>query len=58
MGNISIRTKYQCCVDDSNFNEQEEELATPRSILEEPFKIENKIADKIDVFKTLPVLNK
>lgn len=55
MGNISIRTKYQCCVDDSNFNEQEEELATPRSILEEPFKLENKIVDKIDVFKTLPI---
>lgn len=56
MGNISIKTNYQCCVDDRIFNEDEEQLATPRSVLEEPFKIENKVADKIETFKTLPVL--
>ncbi len=57
MGNITVKSKYQCCIDDSVFNEEEEELATPRSILDEPYRLTSKVVDKIESFKTLPVLN-
>ncbi len=55
MGNLNFHTKYQCCVSDSNFNEEEEQLATPRTILEEPYRLTSKLVDKIESFKTLPV---
>ena len=54
MGNLNFHTKYQCCVSDSNFNE-EEQLATPRTILEEPYRLTSKLVDKIESFKTLPI---
>ena len=53
MGNISVKTRYSCCISESNLNEEEEEIATPRSVLKQPFKIENEI---VESFKTLPVL--
>ena len=59
MGNFNIHTKYQCCIEDSNMQEEEEQLQTPRSILEEPFKLSEKIVDKVekvDIFQTIPVL--
>ena len=55
MGTIIIKDKYQCCISDSNFNEEEEQLATPRTILEEPYRLTSKVLDKIESFKTLPV---
>ncbi len=57
MGNLNFHTEYQCCVSDSNFNEEDEQLATPRTILEEPYRLTSKLVDKIESFKTLPVLN-
>ena len=54
MGNLNFHTKYQCCVS-SYFNEEEEQLATPRTILEEPYRLTSKLVDKIESFKTLPV---
>ena len=39
--------------------EEEEQVQTPRSILEEPFKLSEKIVDKVekvDIFQTIPVL--
>ena len=51
---LTIRAKYQCCVDDSAFNENEEEFnSTPRnSVMKEPFKLTENIIDKIDSFRT------
>ena len=37
MGNISLKSKYQCCVNESNFYEEEDE-----SILEESTMQQNK----------------
>ena len=50
---LTIRSKYQCCVDDSNFDENEEEINTPRqSLMKEPFKLTENIVEKIDSFRT------
>ena len=46
MGNISVKTKYSCCISESNLNE-DEEIATPRSVLKQPFKIENEIVESL-----------
>ena len=52
MGNVSIETRCLCCISESNLNEEDEEIATPRTKLEEPFKV-----DKIESLKTLPDLH-
>ena len=54
MGSVlTVHAKYQRCVSDSNFHEVEEEVATPRSVLEEPVKLTEKVVEKFDSFKTL-----
>ena len=49
MGNISLKSKYQCCINESNFYEEEDE-----SILEESTMQQNKeeIIIKKNEFKT------
>jgi hypothetical protein len=49
MGTIIIKSKYECCISDSNLQESEE---TEENILEEP------LHETIEAFKTLPVLPK
>ena len=50
MGTIIIKSKYECCISDSNLQESEE---TEENILEEGIE---PLKDTIETFKTLPVL--
>ena len=54
MGNLIIKNiKYYCCVSESTFNDNESLMETPRSVLEEPFKISEKVLDNLGSFKTV-----
>ena len=50
MGTIIIKSKYECCISDSNLQESEE---TEENILEEGIE---PLKETIETFKTLPVL--
>ena len=57
MGTIIIKSKYECCINDSNLQENEE---TEENILEEgiePLKPIENIINKVESFKTLPFVD-
>ncbi len=57
MGTVIIKDKYQCCISDSKFDEQDE---TEENIVEEgiePLKPVKNILHNVESFQTLPVLN-
>ena len=57
MGTSIIKSKYECCISDSNLQESEE---TEENILEEgiePLKPIENIVSKVESFKTLPFID-
>lgn len=50
MGNL--RLHYQCCIHESNFNGDVEDIESDKEIEKEPFKIIEKTIDKCDSFMT------
>ena len=57
MGTIIIKSKYECCISDSNLQESEE---TEENILEEgiePLRPIENIINKVESFKTLPFVD-
>ena len=50
MGNVHF--KYHCCIHDSSFNGETEDVESDREVEKEPFKIIEKTIDKIESFTT------
>jgi hypothetical protein len=47
MGNLNLRLHYQCCIEDSNFN-QVEDIDSDKEVEKEPFKLIDKTLERAE----------